>query len=166
MDKNKLHIKEPGFTTPKNYFDALESHLLDRITLDATVSNKSPFKTPENYFEELQSRLLKIALEKSKPRTISIFRNKSLQYAAAIAAILLVFVSIYKFQSSSNTDAITSTQIENYIDNGFLEVSPLDLEVLFTDEMLEDSSFISTIDQEELFDYLSYEIDEIYLTND
>ncbi len=59
MDKNKFHIKEPGFTTPKNYFDKLESEIMDKAVMASQVSNKNAFKVPEKYFEELESRVIK-----------------------------------------------------------------------------------------------------------
>ena len=166
MDKNELHIKKPGFITPKNYFDSIDSQIIDRIALDSSVSNKNPFEIPENYFKELNCRLQNnLSKKNSQPKIISIFRNKTFRYVAGIAAILVIFISIFKFQKTNPSESSTISQIENYIENGFLDISYLDLEVLFTDEMLEDTSFISTIDDEELFDYLSYEIDETHLTN-
>jgi len=167
MNNDKLHIKEPGFKTPKNYFDSLEYQIVNKIVLESSVSNKSSFVVPQNYFEQLEARVLTHpSLKHPQPKIISILKNKTVRYAASIAAVLLVFFSIFKFQQTSNSQSNTITQIENYIDNGYLDISYIDYEALLTDEMLEDTSFFSTLDQQELFEYLSYEIDELHLTND
>lgn len=166
MDKNKIHIKKPGFTTPKNYFDTLESQIMDKTALVCSVSNKNQFQIPENYFEKLDDRLQnKPSLKNLQPKIISIFRTKTFRYAAGIAAVLLVFISIFRFQQTNNSAANTISEIENYIENGFINISYFDFETLLTDEILEETIFISTINQDDLFEYLSYEIDEINLTN-
>ncbi|MEX0997728.1 MAG: hypothetical protein WDZ45_11820 [Flavobacteriaceae bacterium] len=167
MNKDKLHIKEPGFTTPKNYFDSLESQLVNKVALDSFVSNKNPFEVPENYFEELEARLLKHpSLKQTQPKIISIFRSNTFRYAAGVAASLMVFVSIFIYHQTKVIDTNAISQIEDYVENGFLDISYLDFETLLTDEMLEDSPIISTMNQEDLYDYLSYEVDDIHLTNE
>lgn len=167
MNNKKLHIKEPGFKTPKNYFENLESQIMEEVSLASKLSKENPFKVPEKYFDELDHRVLnQTSGKKKQPKVIPIYRNIMFRYVAGIAALLLVFFSIFKLQQTVSSETNTITQIESYIENGFLDLSYLDYEALLTDEMLEDTSFISNLEQEELFEYLSYEIDEILLTTD
>ncbi len=167
MNNDKLHIKETGFKTPKNYFEKLESQIMEEVSLTSKLSKENPFEVPENYIDELEHRLLnQTSGKKRKQKVISIFRNKTFRYVAGIAASLLVFITVFNFQQNENLESTNLSHIENYIENGFLDLSYLDYEALLTDEMLEDTSFISTLDKEELFEYLSYEIDEIHLTTD
>jgi hypothetical protein len=161
MNNDKLHSKKPGFTTPKNYFDQLESKIMEEVVLTSKVSKENPFNVPDNYFEELDLRIVSQISEKEKqPKVISIFKNTTLRYVAGIAAAVLLFVSIFQFQHAEDFNNDYITDISNYIDSGYLDFSYLDFETLLTDEMMDGTSFFSTINQDALFEYLSNDFDE------
>lgn len=168
MKNSNLHNLAPGFTSPKDYFDNIESQIMDRVSLSTKVSSRNAFKVPENYFEELDSRILDntLASARKESKVFSIFRNTTLRYAASVAAILLIFISIFQFQKAQDFKNISTAHISSYIDSGYLDYSDIDFEALLTDEMLDDVSLFSSLSQDELFDYLSYDVDESQLIND
>lgn len=167
MKNDKLHIKEPGFTTPKNYFDKLESQILEEVAMVSKVTKGNPFEVPENYFNELEVGLMKqTALIKKETKVISIFRNSTFRYVASLAAVVLFIVSIFQFQQPDEYNKDSITHISNYIESGHLDLSNIDFETLLTEEMMEHFSFYSNLDQDALFDYLSYDIDESQFIND
>ncbi len=167
MKNDKLHIKKPGFTTPKNYFDKLESQILKEVALLSKATKENPFEVPENYFDDLEVGIMKqTPVIKKEPKVIPIFRNTTLRYVAGLAAMVLIIVSIFQFQQPDEYNRDSITHISNYIESGHLDLSNIDFETLLTEEMTEDFSFFSTLDEDVLFEYLSYDIDESQFMND
>ncbi len=83
-----------------------------------------------------------------------------------MTAVVLILVSVFHFQQPENQNEDSIAQILNYIESGHLDLSTIDFEILLTEEMTEDFSFYSTLDQEAIYDYLSENIDESQFMND
>lgn len=116
MKNTKLYInKNSGFKTPDNYFKDFEETLLHEITLKEK-SKSSGFLVPDNYFETFKVSELDIVSNKKKTsKVISLFSKKNWLYAASIAAIAILIISLPDFNKSVNFSSLDNESIENYI---------------------------------------------------
>ncbi|MDO4229949.1 MAG: hypothetical protein Q4C98_09050 [Capnocytophaga sp.] len=152
MTEDNLHIKS-GMQLPKGYFDQLKKELLNQAELESYI--------PKNYFEQSKKAILNATSR--KPKTIFL---PFIRYAVASVVGLLIISVSWKYLSKNQSDTIyfsdlTSTEIQNYFDNAYLEdknylileaTNDVQIEQSFVDEP------ISNID-----DYLSeydYRLDE------
>ncbi len=177
----KIQKKGSGFSIPENYFDEIENAISDKL-FTATLSNTSGHKIPENYLEQLENTVLsklekeqtpnqkvpkgyfdsiedqvfnQLALE-DKPKVISL-KKYWIPVAAAAAASLALLVSIYNpFSTNQN---IKVSEIEQWIDEGNIELNSYEIAELYSDE-LENISIENTINTDDLEDYLNNEISE------
>lgn len=165
MKKEFKNIKTPGFKTPDNYFETLEQTMLDKIKLEETISKQKPFQIPDGYFETFEKSFLdKIDSQKASIKVIPLYKKKVIQYAAAVAAIFIVALSIFKFNDNHLTTATDHYfTYSTLIESDYIDLSSIDFEYLLTDEMLNDESFLSYLSNDELEDYLLYELDDTYL---
>lgn len=113
MKKQKLHkdIKS-GFKTPDNYFNTFEEQLLSELKLKEHVS-KSGFNEPNGYLDNFKVELSKV--QTSKPKVISLLNKKTILYAASIAAIFVLLLTIPSNEKEVNFASLDSESIENYL---------------------------------------------------
>ncbi len=166
--KNRIN-KSTGFKTPPSYFDALEDQIMNRIKLDQQHIKKSPFAVPDGYFNSLEENISKKTIQNttSGPKIISLKTRKFIKYAASIAALFLLVLSVYDFQNNSNiTIESDFTSISDFIENDGIDFSSYDLQELLSEEFLENDFLEADISQEELLDYLSNNIDETAFLNE
>lgn len=150
MDNNKLHnIKESGFKTPNNYFDGLEDSIMNQIKLKEKIEDTG-FKVPDNYFDSLDNVL--VQQTKKETKVISLFNKRNLWYAASIAAILVLMISIFTPTIHSTSD-LEVAEIEQYLLNQ--DISEYELAGLLNEEELNTTYFVeSELSEELLEDYL------------
>jgi len=131
MKKSK-HIS--GFKTPQNYFEDFEAQLFGKIEED-NLPKTAGFKVPENYFENLEDRVLKQIKTSEKPaKVIPLFPKKYFGYAA-IAACLVIGFTIFDTQTENVTlDALQLATIDNYIEEGNLNLDLYDITTFINDE--------------------------------
>jgi len=114
-----------------------------------TIPKKNNFKTPENYFEKLESNLVETLSLKKESKTLfkkptSKIKQLSITIIAIAASILLMFY-ISNLEKSSLQTSETQTiladysieQFENELKNNLMAVDTLliaDLEIHFTKE--------------------------------
>jgi hypothetical protein len=167
MKKELPHIKSPGFKVPENYFETLEAQLLDKIALQEVASGENPFQVPEGYFESSAEKAFAKAIESEKTvKVIPLYKKKFIKYAAAVAAVLLIAVSVFQFQ---NLDQITNDEsftLSTLIENDFIDLSLIDFEYLLTDEMFDNEMILLSLNKDEIEDYLLNELDDTYLFYD
>ena len=150
MTKKTLHTDlESGFKIPDNYFNEFESDLLLELRLKDQVS-KSGFELPEDYLDNL-----KIDIEKpeSKSKVISLFNRKTLLYAASIAAITILVISIPEFNTTHNFATIDDDSMESYMlinDYDAYELGDL----IIDSSAFEDAILKETITDASLEDYM------------
>tara|TARA_R110000850_G_scaffold150497_1_gene273279 strand:+ start:193374 stop:193889 length:516 start_codon:yes stop_codon:yes gene_type:complete len=171
MEKDLKHIinKSTGFKTPPSYFDALEDHIMNRIKLEEDAIKKNPFTAPDHYFDSLEETISKKTTQNTagKPKIISLKNHNFIKYAASIAAIFLLVFSVYHFQNTSNVNNESDfTSVTDYIEDNVIDISTYDLQELLSDEFTENGFPESDITQEELLEYLSYNIDETAFLNE
>lgn len=161
MKKDLPHIKSPGFKIPKNYFETLEEQLLDKIALQEVTSDKNPFQVPAGYFDGITEAVITQTSEKKpNPKVIPLYKKKYIKYAVAIAALVLVALMVFEFKNpvpSTSESFFTSSTL---IESDYLDLSLIDIEYLITDDMLDEQQFLSAINQQELEDYLLYELED------
>lgn len=171
MEKDLKHIinKGTGFKTPPDYFDALENQIMNRIKLEKESIKKNPFAVPDDYFDSLEETIRKKTTQNTagKPKVISLKTPNFIKYAASIAAAFLLIFSIYHFQNTAVTNSEGDfTFITDYVENDGIDFSSYELQELLTDEYLDNDFFETDISQEELLEYLSYNIDETAFLNE
>ncbi|WP_459212657.1 hypothetical protein [Aquimarina rhabdastrellae] len=175
MKKSK-HNQE--FNIPEGYFESFEIRLQQKIQQENTVlpnTQESGFTIPEDYFDTFESQLnQKIQSQKHSSKVIDLFSVRRLIYISSIAAaitLLIVFLPTTSSETSYttfDTSTIDIMDIENYINDGTLEVSDNDIAQLFDDiefsiaehsiEKLNDDTVIEYFSEEEIqLDYLDPE---------
>ncbi|PKP24689.1 MAG: hypothetical protein CVU03_11430 [Bacteroidetes bacterium HGW-Bacteroidetes-2] len=163
MNKKNIHSKNSGFTTPQNYFDTVEERILQEITLKKNGPKVLPFRIPNGYFETLEDRVLaKIPSIKKEPKIISFIHTKTFKYVASIAAIIILYVTLFKDTSIGMFDfnAIDQSQISYYVEQGYIDISDTELESLISEKALNNNLLSLDISKDEIFDYLSNLLDD------
>lgn len=151
-----------GFHTPDNYFDNFETELFDKIA-EESLPKDTGFIAPEHYFETVESKVLERVQNTTPKKKL---RNLVITFASSAAAMLLLYLSFGRSDESSNIsfDALTATEINEWIQAGNMEVNSYDIAAI-DDTVLNNSSFIyADISEEELNDYLDT-VDPEYLYN-
>jgi len=156
MKKNK---HSNGFKSPEDYFENFEDRLFSKLSEDK-LPKESGFKVPEGYFDQLEETIVSKAIDsEKKTKVIPLISRKTLYYATAIAACaIIVFSVITNNDVIQNIDTINISSIENYIEEGNLNIDYTDLASL-----LEEEDFTSNTSESNLFSEES--IEEYLLEN-
>lgn len=158
------HIKSPSFKIPENYFETLEEQILGKIALQKVASRQIPFQVPSGYFENNTEKVFANAIKPQKVvKVISLYKKNIFRYAAAVAAVVLIAVSVFQFQNLNQNTSDEYFTFSTLIESDFIDLSLIDFEYLLTDEMLEEQSILSNIKSDEIEDYIKSEIDDAYL---
>jgi hypothetical protein len=128
----KDNLKKSGFKAPENYFENFETELFIRLK-EEKFPKKSGFEVPDGYFDSLETTLLekvnkKEVLSNETGKVISLFPKRYYAYTAAIAACLLVAVTLFNSkQNVSSIDTIQIGLIDKYIEEGNLNLDLYEL---------------------------------------
>jgi hypothetical protein len=164
MKKELPHIKSPGFKIPENYFETLEEQILDKIALQEMSSKQNPFQVPSDYFENNAEKAFAKAIKAGKQvKVIPLYKKEIFRYAVAVAAVVLLVVSVFQFQSQKPFTTDESFTYSTLIENDFIDLSLIDFEYLLTDEMLDDEMILSSLNKDEIEDYLMNDLNGTYL---
>ncbi len=157
-------LNDLPFGVPKDYFESFEDTLMARIAeedLKAMVPN-SGFVIPPQYMATLENIVMSKLDAGSKTKVISIVRRKTVYGIVAVAACLLLIVTIFNNPKATNqtlADVETET-LESFINSDAIAYSNYELINFYADSELEfntttNSEEISSEDLEEyLIDYL------------
>lgn len=156
MKKDKLHnINSAGFKTPDNYFDTFDNQLIQRIKEKSSLEGiESPgFEVPKDYFNTIDDSILNAVNDQVETPVVSLFKRKQLYYMSGIAASLLLLISIFNYQST--TEDISIELVENYFIESDLDTYDL-AELLVDANILEDDFNLieTTYEEENLEEYL------------
>jgi hypothetical protein len=150
--KNKINTKV--FTTPENYFDSIEDIVLAKLKAEAIQEKNSGI--PKNYFDTLEDKV--IGKVKKEPKVISLKKGFSKFIAPiAIAASLLLIFTLTNTQKSITFESLAASDIENWIENGNIDIDALNIVSMYPNIELNDDIYTSTISDEEVIDYLNTE---------
>ncbi len=166
MDKQK-HTH--GFKVPEGYFEAFEENLFAKIASEE-LPKEAGFAAPKGYFDSLEDTLMKhpeISGKETKVR--SLFANKNLKYAVAIAASIVLVVLLFNQNKTIDLDmnSIDYLAIENYINEGELDFDVYDVSSLLSEN--DNSSLYfetETISEEDMESYLLETVDESILLDE
>lgn len=158
----------PNFKVPEGYFETFEERLFSKIS-EENFPKSAGFKVPDTYFENLDERVLTAVTNSEKPKKIiQLFPKKYFGYAAAVAACLLIGVTIFtNNDSDSSLDALQLAAIDNYIEEGNLNFDLYDLTTYIEDKDITDIDFGSQqFSDGALEDYLMDNLDAATIINE
>lgn len=157
--KTKKHTH--GFKVPEAYFRNFDADLF--ATLEAErFPETSGFVTPEDYFQKIDSRVMDaVKASEKEPKVISLWKRKSLVYAAAIAASVVLIVSIFMNTDATGFNSLQDSTVSTYIEDGNLDFSTFDVVALLDDVDITNLELPSTqFTDEKIEDYLLEDIDD------
>jgi hypothetical protein len=159
--KRRENIDE--FKVPTNYFDEFENHLLNKINEEVLPKNIG-FKTPPGYFNKLDAKIKRKNNSKSKEgKLIPVVSKKNFIYAASLAAVVILVFSVIKDTTRFYTlEEIEISNIENFINEGNIQLKQHEISILFTDEILNNmTSNQSRLSGNQLENYLLENINDL-----
>jgi hypothetical protein len=151
------------FKVPTNYFDEFENHLLNKIN-EEVLSKNIGFNTPTGYFNKLDIKIKRKNNSKSKEgKLIPVVSKKTFMYAASLAAIVILVFSVLKYTTGVYTlEEIEISSIENFINEGNIQLKQHEISILFTDEILNNmTSYQSQLSGNQLENYLLENINDL-----
>lgn len=124
----KEDLKISGFKTPEKYFENFETELFARIEAEK-FPKSSGFEVPTGYFDTLEEKIIKKEFaSKEQSKVIPLFQKRYFAYAAAIAACLMIGITLFNSnQSTSSIDTIQLGLIDKYIEEGNLNMDLYEL---------------------------------------
>lgn len=159
--KSKIGIQNP-FKVNENYFDNFEDSIIDSLENQHNKSIKSTLKVPENYFENFEQMVLSklnSTTENKKVKVISL-RSKIIKISATItvAASLALFFIFNRQQNDDLTfDSLALSEIEEWIDQDQLDLDAYQIAAVYTETKLQPNIINSTINEDELEEFLRNE---------
>lgn len=161
----KEENKNRGMNTPEGYFDNFEDRMLIRV-MEEDFPDKAGFAVPDTYFTEAEDRILAATSNTENTGVVSIFRKRTLLYAASIAACAVLVVTIFSKSSANeiSADDLSVEAVEAYINNSGAAIDAYDVMAMLDEETLEAITIPSEIlSEENLEDYIIENIDETSL---
>ncbi|NAS11669.1 hypothetical protein [Poritiphilus flavus] len=155
MDKK---YKKQQFKTPDGYFEDFNARLMKKMGAEGPkLPEKEGFAVPEGYFDKLDKSLLDKLEEEKDPKVIKLRTYRKYYFAAAsvAAALLLFFGLTWNSGESLTFDDLAGTEIEAYFEQTELGLNSYELaEMVSVDELEIDDFLESTIDEENIIEYL------------
>lgn len=169
MKENKLPYHKPGFKVPTGYFGEFEERIMRTVSQEGTTGNRptgrAGFTVPQDYFEELEDKILhKIQIKEDDNKVVSIFRKKSIYYAATAAAVFLAIITTVLYDPSIpeyTIDSIELSVLEDYIDEGYIDLNYNEISAYITEEGHYGEHFnTANISDDEVFEYLNEHLED------
>ncbi|MHA7057613.1 hypothetical protein ACWGOQ_0010370 [Aquimarina sp. M1] len=162
-DKVSLGLKEPD-----GYFDAFENRLMKKLNVEDNQNSfnisdniNTGFAVPEKYFENVEEAILQKKVNPNQDtKVISLFSQKNVIYLSGIAAMIaiIISISINNKNHSFSFDTIDIADIQEYFEEGNVDLTNAELASLLTEE----TSLLNTFGEQEI----SNEELEFYLYNE
>lgn len=164
VENIKYKQKDNAFKTPENYFDTVEDLVLTKLKAEA-LQNDEKTVISKNYFDSIEDTVLNKI--KSKTKVFSIRRSITKYIAPiAIAASLLLILILNNNSEAPTFDSIATTEIENWIYNGNVDIDALSIASIYTDIELDIDNFSASLSDDEVLEYLNNEdLDELIYEN-
>lgn len=166
----KKYSQKSGFKIPEDYFRNFEEKIMRQLESEESVElpvRKSGFKTPSGYFENIEDNILS-RVEPGKPKVIRLLRKEYLFYAAAVAAIFVLFLGNF-FNNGINDpigwDDVEVSAMENYInegyDMGYIDLNTSDYsDFMFQGNQLVNDEDFNYMNSEAVFEYIDENIED------
>ncbi|SDW80045.1 hypothetical protein SAMN05444411_102202 [Lutibacter oricola] len=161
--KNSLNkSSQEIFKTPTNYFEDIESITISKLKAEA-LNEKDTHNVPNNYFDSIEDAVFE-KLNKKPSKVIQLKNNaKKVFIPLAIAASLLLMFTLTNNTEPVSFDSLATNDIENWIDEGNIELSNTTLANIYADVELEDSFLDTSISDDELFESIDLESIEQFM---
>lgn len=163
--ENQLKIKlgtENPFKVTSNYFESFEDSIIESIENQSSNSLKVSLKVPDHYFESFEQKVMsKIKNEtvENKVKVISLrSRLIKITTTVAVAASLALFFIFNPFQQKSTElsfDSLALTEIEKWIDQDYLELDAYQISSVYSETKLKPNLLSSTVNEDELEEFLN-----------
>lgn len=157
LKADKLPIKDTQnpFIVPENYFNSIEDLVITKLKSEA-LNTENSNTLPKNYFETLENKV--ITKIKTTPKVISL-KSRFIKFATPITiAASLLFIFILNNTSTNVTfESLASSEIENWIDNGGIDIDALTIASLYPEIELNDEIYSDSFSDEEVLEYLYQE---------
>jgi len=156
MKKQLNSFKKENFKVPSQYFDTVEESIFCQVNIENQLHKNEPFKLPEGYFDTIEEKIVYKLNDEDKRLNSSNVKVRHLRVVAAIAAVFILFISVFSLNNESTLvdfQTLENEYLTYYIENNYLDISDLDLEM-----MIELTNFdFSTVEinDNELVDYIS-----------
>ena len=173
MKKKNLHkiaptlsdipLKKGEFNLPDQYFESIEDIIIAKLKAAALENNKSR-SIPSAYFDTVEDAVLN---KLTKKKVIFSIKNIT-KYVVpiTIAASLLLFIILNNTDNTVTFDSISTLDIENSIENGFINIDAENLATIFPDIDFNEDDFHASFTDDEVLEYLNSEdLDEIIYDN-
>lgn len=149
-----------GFSVPENYFDSVENAVFAKIS-ESSFPKETGFSVPNNYFETVDKALYKsLNIVHKEPKVISL-RTRMLKYiptAAAASILLFVGLNYMTLSDSISFESISSDEVENWINNNYLNQNPNNFRDQFVDADFTENALLDdnlTITDQDIMDYFN-----------
>lgn len=165
--KQSPYQHKGGYKIPKNYFKDFEDSLWTKIEAEQQqfLNDKigSGFDTPKGYFKNLSIEIP----SKKESKIIRLFPKKTLQYAASIAAIFVLSLSVYNDYVTTNISFsnLRNETVQNYFEDGHINLQSPEIESIILQGEIATEIDFNKISDDALFDYLLNNTTEISLLN-
>ncbi len=161
----KVEKEEFPFTVPQDYFENLESRiLLATIEKDAIESGSqltSPFEIPQGYFEQLEQSVLEATVDKPVVQ----LKKETPSWVIPLLAVAAIFIAVVGINGLFQSNVLTMQDLESeelalYLADTDFTADQDAIDILYTDtDVLDNTAFHSSIDNEVLLNYLADEVD-------
>ena len=163
-DNFQNKITNNTFKTPDNYFNSVEDLVITKLKAVA-IQEKNDTIIPDNYFDSIEDKVL--SKLKTTSKVIS-FKSRITKFVApfAIAASLLLIFILNNNSDTITFDSLTSSEIENWIDNGNIDIDALNMASIYPEIELTNEVYSTSLSDEEVLEYLYGEdLEEIIYEN-
>lgn len=160
-NKDQQYHRITPFEVPQDYFETLENRVMNSITTSDESRNATPFTIPQDYFEKLEQRVLDATVDKP----VAALNNDYPAWVLPMLAVAAIFVAVLAIDGfwPNNTmtiEDLDSEEIELYLAETNFTADEDAIDILFADtDILDVTQFETSIDNEELLDYLTDEVD-------
>lgn len=145
--------KKTAFEIPEDYLNTIEDNIITKIKSEAIQLKQS--KVEDSYFDEIENTILK-KLPKEPKKTSKIRKLTTYTVGLAIAASFAFFIYLNNTpKETTNFDSLAITDIEQSINNGAIVVNQVTLAAAFPNLSIESDEIMTTITDDEIFDYLN-----------
>ncbi len=160
--------RDNKFKTPEGYFDSFNERLMARLSEEEDiVSDIIPktdgFGVPAGYFETVHDAVSS-RLPRKGARVIALRSYRSLYYAAAAVAALLVLTAVWNRNTASplGFEDLAGADITTYLENNDLGLSSYEIaEVVDLEEVSLSDIMDTQLEEEVILDYLNENVEEI-----
>lgn len=155
-NKNLKEIKSPGYKTPQNYFESVDSTIFTKLKEDKIIArpDSNAFKVPTDYFETLDGRIWSSLNKENTGKTIQLFSWKKVAYISGIAASFVLALNVlFNDDDTVTFGNIDTASIETYLMNE--DINAYDMAPYLNTNEFNSENFVDTaINAADIEDYL------------